>query len=211
VSWTAPRTWVAGELATAALFNTHLRDNLNILKTSINDDGTLHSCARLLDKSTTEQDVANTAVETSVYSYSVAGGTLSTLNILRLVMTGYIDLSASSATLTLRVKYGTVTISSGALCTTASTKGGVTVEAIVSANGATNAQRSVVNIQSVADNATQTDGTSSSSNTKWSTAYSTLTEDSTAAKTIQITAQWGSAVATAHFKRWAAWTEVLTA
>ena len=28
MSWTAPRTWVAGELVTAALGNTHWRDNL---------------------------------------------------------------------------------------------------------------------------------------------------------------------------------------
>jgi len=28
MSWTAPRTWVAGETVTAALLNTHLRDNL---------------------------------------------------------------------------------------------------------------------------------------------------------------------------------------
>lgn len=32
-SWTAPRTWVVAELVTAALLNTHLRDNLN----SVND------------------------------------------------------------------------------------------------------------------------------------------------------------------------------
>lgn len=28
MSWTAPRTWVAGEIVTAALLNTHLRDDL---------------------------------------------------------------------------------------------------------------------------------------------------------------------------------------
>lgn len=28
MAWTAPRTWVTGELVTAALLNTHLRDNL---------------------------------------------------------------------------------------------------------------------------------------------------------------------------------------
>ena len=28
MAWTAPRTWVAGELVTAALMNTHVRDNL---------------------------------------------------------------------------------------------------------------------------------------------------------------------------------------
>lgn len=29
MAWTAPRTWVTGEMATAALLNTHLRDDLN--------------------------------------------------------------------------------------------------------------------------------------------------------------------------------------
>lgn len=28
MAWTAPRTWVSGEVVTAALMNTHLRDNL---------------------------------------------------------------------------------------------------------------------------------------------------------------------------------------
>jgi hypothetical protein len=31
VSWTTPRTWVAGEIVTAAVMNTHLRDNFNAL------------------------------------------------------------------------------------------------------------------------------------------------------------------------------------
>lgn len=34
MSWTAPRTWVTGEIVTAALLNTHLRDNLNALEAS---------------------------------------------------------------------------------------------------------------------------------------------------------------------------------
>lgn len=32
MAWTAPRTWVVGEVVTAALLNTHLRDNLRYLK-----------------------------------------------------------------------------------------------------------------------------------------------------------------------------------
>jgi len=32
MAWIAPRTWVAGETVTAALMNTHLRDNLNALR-----------------------------------------------------------------------------------------------------------------------------------------------------------------------------------
>lgn len=31
MAWTAPRTWVTGELVTAALLNTHLRDNLTAI------------------------------------------------------------------------------------------------------------------------------------------------------------------------------------
>lgn len=31
MAWTTPRTWVVGELVTAALLNTHLRDNLDAL------------------------------------------------------------------------------------------------------------------------------------------------------------------------------------
>ena len=31
--WSQPRTWLTGELATAALLNQHLRDNLDWLKT----------------------------------------------------------------------------------------------------------------------------------------------------------------------------------
>ncbi len=30
--WTAPRTWATGEIVTAAIMNTHLRDNLDYLK-----------------------------------------------------------------------------------------------------------------------------------------------------------------------------------
>lgn len=32
MAWTAARTWVAGELVTAAIMNTHIRDNLNALR-----------------------------------------------------------------------------------------------------------------------------------------------------------------------------------
>ena len=31
MAWTSPRTWVTGETVTAALLNTHVRDNLNAL------------------------------------------------------------------------------------------------------------------------------------------------------------------------------------
>jgi len=39
MAWTTPRTWVSGELVTAALMNSAVRDNELILKTAINDSG----------------------------------------------------------------------------------------------------------------------------------------------------------------------------
>lgn len=41
MAWTAPRTWIDGEVPTAALLNTHLRDNLAILKTIRDASGKL--------------------------------------------------------------------------------------------------------------------------------------------------------------------------
>lgn len=34
MAWTTPRTWTANELVTAAICNTHIRDNLNFLKSA---------------------------------------------------------------------------------------------------------------------------------------------------------------------------------
>lgn len=36
-TWVTPRTWVAGELVTAAIMNAHVRDELNALKTPASD------------------------------------------------------------------------------------------------------------------------------------------------------------------------------
>ena len=35
MAWTSPRTWVTAELVTAALLNTHVRDNLTYLLTNV--------------------------------------------------------------------------------------------------------------------------------------------------------------------------------
>jgi hypothetical protein len=39
VAWTTPRTWVAGELVTASIGNTHWRDNLDFLKSAVDAKG----------------------------------------------------------------------------------------------------------------------------------------------------------------------------
>lgn len=211
MAWTTPRTWTDGELVNKIIMDAHVRDNLNLLKTSINDDGSLRAFG-LLDRVFTEQVVSNTNVETSVYSYSITGGTFSTNNIVRLVLTGYIDLSATSANLTLRVKFGSVTIGTGVIAATASTKGGVHLEVIINANNATNSQRSICTVQHVLNNAALTDGNfDTGPSTVRVAAYSSLAEDTTTAKTLEVTAQWGNTATTSIFKRWAAWTEKLKA
>ena len=43
MAWTTPRTWVAGELVTEGNLNEQIRDNHNILKTSLDDDGKIVS------------------------------------------------------------------------------------------------------------------------------------------------------------------------
>jgi hypothetical protein len=35
MGWTAPRTWVTGEIVTAAELNAHVRDNMNFLKSGV--------------------------------------------------------------------------------------------------------------------------------------------------------------------------------
>ncbi len=42
-AWTAPRTWVAAAVLTASQLNTHLRDNLLLLKTIMDDAGDLEA------------------------------------------------------------------------------------------------------------------------------------------------------------------------
>lgn len=41
MAWTSPRTWVTGELVTAAIMNLHVRDNLSYLKASPAFDGAI--------------------------------------------------------------------------------------------------------------------------------------------------------------------------
>ncbi len=42
MAWTAPRTWVTGEIVTESMLNTHIRDNLEFLKTHVNASAGVH-------------------------------------------------------------------------------------------------------------------------------------------------------------------------
>ena len=47
MSWNTPRTWITGELVTAALMNTHLRDNLDYLYDGNNIGARVYNSANI--------------------------------------------------------------------------------------------------------------------------------------------------------------------
>ena len=58
MAWTSPRTWVAGEIVTAALLNTHVRDNLNDLA-----DGAWGRDTTFVVKPSNESVIASTTMQ----------------------------------------------------------------------------------------------------------------------------------------------------
>ena len=70
--WVTPRTWTAGEVVTAAMMNQHVRDNMNILKTSIADDGTIRGPKQLLQRQTTVSSAGAVDLVTSTYGLLAA-------------------------------------------------------------------------------------------------------------------------------------------
>lgn len=72
MAWTSPATAVAGSVLTAAWLNTYVRDNTNLLKTPINDDGTLKILKLLKAGSGTD----TTATATTVDSIAITGLTI---------------------------------------------------------------------------------------------------------------------------------------
>lgn len=72
MAWTTPRTWVAGEYVTASLMNTHLKDNLNVLKTRIDNDGLL----KVMTAGTASTYQNTTTGETNLWSFTLPASTL---------------------------------------------------------------------------------------------------------------------------------------
>jgi hypothetical protein len=156
----------------------------------------------LLDKVTADTTVGNTGTETTIYTKSIVGGTLSTNNALRLTMQMKISLDSdvslgSHQSLALRFKYGATTLVtdtiSGPATGSAITNKGLILVVDLSADGATNAQllhergqlEAIVG-SAGAGNPGFNDLVGMTSNVKFGTAA----EDSTAAKTLLVSAQW---------------------
>jgi hypothetical protein len=66
MSWTTPRTWTADELVTATMMNTHIRDNLNALKSPPSDNYECDEASDYTTTSTSFVDVDGTNLELTI-------------------------------------------------------------------------------------------------------------------------------------------------
>lgn len=101
--WTTPRTWVAKEKITAALLNTHLRDNLDYLNTAVGSVPTIYTGAHV--------GINNSTTETTLFSQSLNAGAMGANGVIHLMGNFSTNVSdATSRTVTLRIKLGSTTI-----------------------------------------------------------------------------------------------------
>lgn len=71
MAWTTPKTWATDELVTASNLNTHLRDNLNALKSPPSAAYTLNEAADFTTTSTSFVDVSASKLALTI---TTAGG-----------------------------------------------------------------------------------------------------------------------------------------
>lgn len=76
MAWTAPRTWVSGEVLTAALLNVHLRDNMTGTSAAVTNGTNVNAANTVAYQRCGSVIVAVSAVTTSAIS---GGATLFTL------------------------------------------------------------------------------------------------------------------------------------
>lgn len=158
-----------------------------------------------LDRDVTVTDVNTTVTETTVYTFSVPGGTLGSTRLIRIsFFSDYLNNSGGASNLTLRFKYGATTFGTFTFSAIASNAvrriitpfgGGVSL----SAENATNAQISGGAIALSGNVAI--DGAASGAGADYQfSGHATIAEDSTAAKTLAITAEHSVSNAAISFR-----------
>jgi hypothetical protein len=146
-------------------------------------------------------NVTNTTDETNIISATVTGGTLGTSNVLNiLIPISNINYSSGSSTLAIKLKYGATTLATATIDPTggdasAALKG--YIRAYLFAGGTTSAQSGFLDVD-LSRNQVDPDATTAVRYVKI-LANGTAAEDSTASKTLAITAQWGDASADNDF------------
>jgi len=76
MAWTAPRTWAVGEVVTAALMNTHVRDNLLYLKSALDTIAAGDYPETLSNQIPATPPSNSGTAETTLFSYTLPADTL---------------------------------------------------------------------------------------------------------------------------------------
>lgn len=153
-------------------------------------------------------DIVNTAGESTVISQSIPGGTLGTNQAVLIVIEGdYLNNSGATKTLTLAFKYGATTLWSHvtAALAASATRAPFYCTAVLAGDSATNAQR-LSGGANIGAQAAATNGIGTWGGTLLAGAIfgGTSAEDSTAAKTLAVTATHSGAASTVEFRGTAA-------
>ena len=137
----------SSEIATGAVTDTKLATDsvttAKILNANVTDAKLASSFDKVLAVSTTQTEVVNDSTEQTVYTLSVPGGTLSTGNIIRvLVRTSYLNNTGSNQNISFRFKYGSsmVTLATVSTIGPTATRREGTAEFWLIANNSANAQ-----------------------------------------------------------------------
>ena len=155
------------------------------------------------DRDVSVTEVVSTVTETTVYSYSVTGGTLSTNKMLRLIMIGdYLNNSGAARNLTLRAKYGATTIAEYAMTAIAASASRRAASLVLwlSANNATNSQRAGSQVDLGAADSAGSPPTTFTFQTGGHEVHNAVAEDSTAAKTLALTVEHSASDANLSFR-----------
>jgi len=168
-----------------------------IANTSLTDGGdasALHThsdASRRLATVTSDITITNTTDETNVISFSLAGGLLSTDNVVRIRLNIINQSLGGGGTITFALKYGTTTIASFAGITSNPTLvDGGWIEAHLIASGATNTQEGFIECMLV-----DKDAGASNVGPYYESNVGTATEDSTGALTVAVTVKHSAASA----------------
>jgi voltage-gated potassium channel Kch len=144
MAWTTPRTWVAGEVVTAALMNLHVKDNLDVLKTHEEGQTAQHGLGtgvyfvgakqEKLRLERKEGDVTIVGTVGEVKSVSITwDNAFSTIRIV--LATTYYTTTASMENLGVHHTYVSARSTTGATLTMASAYGGKAATYTISALG----------------------------------------------------------------------------